>query len=74
MGLHSRVRWTDERQGERTMDDYEREIINRILEKHAGNISRTALELNLSRQTLYRKIRKFGLQSGIATTESGHDL
>ncbi len=47
--------------GECTMEDYEREIIARVLRKHAGNISRTAMELDLSRQTLYRKMKKYGL-------------
>lgn len=47
--------------GERSMEDYEKEILGRILRKHSGNISKTAAELKLSRQTLYRKMQKFGL-------------
>ena len=44
-----------------TMEEYEKEIIARILRKHRGNISHTAGELNIGRQTLYRKIQKYGL-------------
>jgi DNA-binding NtrC family response regulator len=44
-----------------TLEDYEKEIIGRILRKHRGNISHTAGELNIGRQTLYRKIQKYGL-------------
>jgi DNA-binding NtrC family response regulator len=44
-----------------TMEDYEKEIIARILRKHRGNISHTAGELKIGRQTLYRKIQKYGL-------------
>jgi transcriptional regulator with PAS, ATPase and Fis domain len=67
MGLQGRGddRWTGDLHGGKTMDEYEKEIIDRILRKHAGNISQAASELDLSRQTLYRKIRKYGLQNGI---------
>jgi DNA-binding NtrC family response regulator len=44
-----------------TWEDYEKEIIDRILRKHRGNISHTAGELKIGRQTLYRKIQKYGL-------------
>jgi DNA-binding NtrC family response regulator len=44
-----------------TLEDYEKEIIARILRKHSGNISHTAGELKIGRQTLYRKIQKYGL-------------
>jgi DNA-binding NtrC family response regulator len=47
--------------GDLTLEDYEKEIISRVLLKHRGNISHTAEELNIGRQTLYRKIRKYGL-------------
>ncbi|MCK5464115.1 MAG: sigma-54-dependent Fis family transcriptional regulator, partial [Bacteroidales bacterium] len=43
------------------LEDYEKEIIARILRKHRGNISHTAGELKIGRQTLYRKIQKYGL-------------
>jgi len=44
-----------------SLEDYEKEIIARILRKHSGNISHTAGELKIGRQTLYRKIEKYGL-------------
>ena len=47
--------------GNLTMEEYEKEIIARILRKHGGNISHSAGELNIGRQTLYRKIQKYGI-------------
>ncbi len=61
LGLDSKAAGGSNQQGERSMEDYEKEIIARILRKHAGNISQTAAELNLSRQTLYRKMKKYRL-------------
>jgi DNA-binding NtrC family response regulator len=40
----------------------ERSAIRRSLERNAGNISRAAEELGLTRASLYRRIRKHGLQ------------
>ncbi len=45
----------------KTLEEYEREIIDSTLRKFKGNITYTANELNIGRQTLYRKIRKYGL-------------
>lgn len=45
----------------RSLEDYEKDIIRQVLRKHYGNISYTASELNIGRQTLYRKIKKYGL-------------
>jgi len=45
----------------KTLEQYEREIIRQALRKHKGNISYTASELNIGRQTLYRKIKKYDL-------------
>ncbi len=44
-----------------SMNEYEMEIIRQVLRKYQGNISYTARELNIGRQTLYRKIQKYGL-------------
>ena len=44
-----------------TLDQYEKEIIRQVLKKYRGNISYTARELKIGRQTLYRKIQKYGL-------------
>ena len=40
----------------------EREKIVRVLEEERGNISRSAKRLNISRNTLYRKIEKMDIQ------------
>ncbi|UCG26721.1 MAG: sigma-54-dependent Fis family transcriptional regulator [Bacteroidales bacterium] len=45
----------------RSMEEYEREIIRHVLKKHKGNITYCADELKIGRQTLYRKIKKYGL-------------
>ncbi len=39
----------------------EKKIILKALKKHQNNISKTALELGLSRSALYRRIEKFNL-------------
>ncbi|MFC2097903.1 sigma-54-dependent transcriptional regulator [Bacteroidota bacterium] len=44
-----------------TMEEYEKQIIVKVLKKHSGIISYTAKELDISRQTLYRKMEKYGL-------------
>jgi two-component system, NtrC family, response regulator HydG len=44
------------------LSSLEREAIERCLARQGGNISRAAEELGLSRASLYRRIRKYGLQ------------
>jgi two-component system response regulator RegA len=44
-----------------TLDDLEREAIRRALADHAGNISKAAEQLGVTRPALYRKIDKHGL-------------
>jgi two-component system, NtrC family, response regulator HydG len=46
----------------RALSSLERDAIERCLERQGGNISRAAEELGLSRASLYRRIRKYGLQ------------
>ena len=41
--------------------EVEKEKIAEIIARHSGNISRAAKELGIGRNTLYRKIRKYGL-------------
>ena len=41
----------------------EREIIERVLAKTAGNITRAATELGISRPTLYDLISKYGIST-----------
>ena len=43
------------------LDEIERDVIHRAIEKHAGNISKAAKELGLTRASLYRRLEKHGL-------------
>ena len=43
------------------LDDAEKLIIEASIKRHKGNISNVAKELDIGRQTLYRKIEKYGL-------------
>jgi DNA-binding NtrC family response regulator len=45
-----------------TKEEIEREAIAQTLERTGGNIKKTAQILNYNRPTLYRKLRRFGLQ------------
>ncbi len=45
-----------------SMDEAEKKIISTCLDRHRWNISEAARELKIGRQTLYRKIRNYGLQ------------
>ncbi|SDB86122.1 sigma-54-dependent transcriptional regulator [Williamwhitmania taraxaci] len=44
-----------------SLDDAERILIEASIKRHKGNISKVAKELNIGRQTIYRKIEKYGL-------------
>ncbi|MFC2097535.1 sigma-54-dependent transcriptional regulator [Bacteroidota bacterium] len=44
-----------------TLEESEKLVISRALKNNNGNISHTARELNIRRQTLYAKIQKYGL-------------
>ncbi|NJL14252.1 MAG: sigma-54-dependent Fis family transcriptional regulator [Microscillaceae bacterium] len=43
------------------LDDVEKEVIHKALQKHNGNISKAAKELGLTRASLYRRLEKYGL-------------
>jgi len=45
----------------RSLDELEREAVQRALDKHEGNISKAAKELGLSRGALYRRLEKYEL-------------
>ncbi len=40
----------------------ERNLINQALDKNPGNVSAAADELGITRQTLYNKMKKFGIK------------
>ena len=44
-----------------TLEQVERHMVERALEQHAGNISRAAKTLGLSRTALYRRLERHGL-------------
>ena len=46
----------------RSLKELERMHIRRVLEDNDWNISLTARELEIDRQTLYNKIQKYGLE------------
>ncbi|MDE6306447.1 MAG: sigma 54-interacting transcriptional regulator, partial [Muribaculaceae bacterium] len=45
-----------------TLDSSERQMIIRALESNGGNLSRTAMQLGISRQALYRRMEKFDIR------------
>lgn len=49
--------------GEVTMDEVEKAMIVRTLERHGGNISKAASALGMTRQAFYRRLEKYGIQS-----------
>ncbi|WP_337968198.1 sigma-54 dependent transcriptional regulator [uncultured Flavobacterium sp.] len=49
---------------ENPLSEMERNVIEKALFKHNGNISKTAEELGLSRAALYRRIEKYDLKNG----------
>jgi two-component system response regulator HydG len=42
-----------------TLDQLEREYIERVLDSEGGNKTRAALRLGLDRKTLYRKLEEY---------------
>ena len=44
-----------------TLKQSEKEVVMQALKKNDGNISKTAVQLGITRQTLYAKIRKYGI-------------
>jgi len=43
------------------LDEVEKVLIRKVIDKHGGNISRAAKELGLTRASLYRRIKKHGI-------------
>jgi DNA-binding NtrC family response regulator len=44
-----------------SFDDYEKDIIRKALLRNMGNLASAARELGITRQTIYNKMRKYGL-------------
>jgi two-component system response regulator HydG len=49
-----------------TLEQLEREYIQRVLEAEGGNKTRAALRLGLDRKTLYRKLDEYATADGAA--------
>lgn len=47
--------------GNKTLEELERDEIIKQLELHGGNVSQAAKKLGLTRSTLYRRMRKYGI-------------
>ena len=47
---------------QRKYDSKERDMIVNVLKEHRGNISKSALDLGISRNTLYQRIYKYGIK------------
>ncbi len=45
------------------LDEMEKQLITKALQKHHGNITEAALELGLTRASLYRRLEKYNLAS-----------
>jgi transcriptional regulator with PAS, ATPase and Fis domain len=43
------------------LDAVEHQVVRKVLTKHAGNVSRAARELGITRASLYRRMEKYGL-------------
>lgn len=43
------------------LEDVEKIVIQKVISKHGGNISKAARELGLTRTSLYRRLEKYGL-------------
>ena len=44
-----------------TLEDAERYLITRALQRHDGNVSRAAETFGVSRSALYRRLQQFGI-------------
>ncbi len=60
--LSSHVSGTDALQFESyNLEEIERSVIEKVMRKHSGNISKAAGDLGLTRTSLYRRMEKYGI-------------
>ena len=45
-----------------SLDEVEKEMIRKALERHHGRRKNAAMDLKISERTLYRKIKEYGLE------------
>jgi transcriptional regulator with PAS, ATPase and Fis domain len=50
-----------QRNSSKSLEEMEKELIRKTLQKYAGNRKKTASSLHISERTLYRKIKEYGL-------------
>ena len=48
----------------RVVDDFERRFLTRALQRHGGNVSRTAEAIGMVRQSLQQKLKELGMKEG----------
>lgn len=44
-----------------TLEEIERKVIEKVMTKHQGNVTKAAKQLGLTRTSLYRRLEKFGI-------------
>ena len=62
LGLRAQLQAASTRLEEMNLDEVERHLIQRMLARHDGNVSRAAQALGLSRSAMYRRLQKHGLE------------
>lgn len=63
------IRKTDQHLGQQpnsNLEEFEREMIYKLMQDHQGNISKVSDQLGIARTTLYRKLSKFGIKKEIS--------
>ena len=60
---------SEHRTGKQIREEMEKERITKVLEEEMGNISRAAKRLNISRNTLYRKIERMNIRLKVQAME-----
>jgi DNA-binding NtrC family response regulator len=62
LGLRAASSGSGLRLDDMSLEEVEKHLIQRMLAKHGGNVSKAADSLGLSRSALYRRLEKFGLE------------
>lgn len=57
-------RWDGSTSLDRYLAELEKELIREAMIKKGGNITKAAAALNIKRQTLQHKLKKYGIQEG----------
>lgn len=68
--IPSEIYLTKESKESLPLEQYEQEIVKKLLVQFDGNISRVAEELGVARTTIYRKINKYGIKVNCQDVQS----